>query len=433
MKSINKKSMKKRFLLLSLIAFMMQCSALQLMGQGQDLTATWVAADLHYVNGTTVTTPITIGNYVSCQFAKGLGGNAPAYYNNDVRLYAKNTVTISPLNGASISKVELTCKKNGGKTYCQFINPPIPSGTNWVDPVPASSNDTVVTCWEGALKNDLLLTMGNSGQRVVIKIVVTYSTPDNTVYHVVYYPNGGVGDSIVETGVYNSTMTVLQNPFDYDEYVFDSWNTAADGTGTQYTPGTTFSLVNELSLYAQWTSSPDLFVDVLTPTNVNDAIGDTTGYNAWTLNLPNSQNPRITYQGKSLKSANSIQMNSSISGASAYSGIVTTFTHNLKAKKVKVTWNGNTSNGSMLYVFGKDTPYSGTSDLYDPTHYGTLLDSIVKGTRCHGAYRSHRAHLCQLGQCGGQQPAECQLHCEPSQLDEQHHLGDLPHRWHRYL
>lgn len=380
MKSINKKSMKKRFLLLSLIAFMMQCSALQLMGQGQDLTATWVAADLHYVNSTTMTTPFTIGNYVSCQFAIGLGGNAPAYYNNDVRLYAKNTVTISPLNGASISKVELTCKKNGGKTYCQFINPPIPSGTNWVDPVPASSNDTVVTCWEGALKNDLLLTMGNSGQRVVIKIVVTYSTPDNTVYHVVYYPNGGVGDSIVETGVYNSTMTVLQNPFDYDEYVFDSWNTAADGTGTQYTPGTTFSLVNELSLYAQWTSSPDLFVDVLTPTNVNAAIGDTTGYNAWTLNLPNSQNPRITYQGKSLKSANSIQMNSSISGASAYSGIATTFTHNLKAKKVKVTWNGNTSNGSMLYVFGKDTPYSGTSDLYDPTHYGTLLDSIVKGT-----------------------------------------------------
>ena len=72
------------------------------------------------------------------------------------------------------------------------------------------------------------------------------------------------------------------------------------------------------------TSSSDLFVDVLTPTNVNAAIGDTTGYNAWTLNLPNSQNPRITYQGKSLKSANSIQMNSSISGASAYSGIVTT-------------------------------------------------------------------------------------------------------------
>ena len=378
MKFINKKSMKKKFLLLSFVAFMMQCSTLQLMGQGLDLTATWVAADLHYVDGTPMTTPFTIGNYVSCQFAKGLGGNAPAYYNNDVRLYAKNTVTISPLNGASISKVELTCKKNGSKAYCQFINPPIPSGTNWVDPVPASATDTVVACWEGALKNDLLLTMGNSGQRVVIKIVVTYSTPDNTVYHVVYYPNGGVGDSIVETGIYNSTMTVLQNPFDYDEYVFDSWNTAADGTGTQYTPGTTFSLVNELSLYAQWTSSPDLFVDVLTPTNVNAAIGDTTGYNAWTLNLPNSQNPRIKYQGKSLKSTNSIQMNSSISGASAYSGIATTFTHNLKAKKVKVTWGGASSDGCTLLVYGKDTPYSGPSDLYGDTH-GTLLGSIVKG------------------------------------------------------
>ena len=242
--------MKKKFLLLSLIAFMMQCSALQLMGQGLDLTSTWVAADLHYVNGTTMTTPFTIGNYVSCQFAKGLGGNAPAYYNNDVRLYFKNTVTISPLNGASISKVELTCKKNGSKAYLPVatVNP---VGNAWVDPTPATANDTVVAYWEGALKNDLLITMGNSGQRVVIKIDVTYSTPDYTVHHVVYYPNGGVGDSIVETGVHNSTMTVLQNPFDYDEYVFDSWNTAANGTGTPYTPGTTFSLVNDLSLYAQ--------------------------------------------------------------------------------------------------------------------------------------------------------------------------------------
>ena len=380
MKSIIQYSMKKRFLLLSLIAFMMQCSALQLMGQGQDLTATWVAADLNYANGTVVTSPFNIGVYAQCQFAKATGSSAPAYYTNHVRLYAKNTVTISPLNGASISKVELTCKKNGGKAYCQFINPPIPSGTNWVDPVPASATDTVVACWEGALKNDLVLTMGNSGQRIVIMIEVTYSTPDNTVYQVIYYPNGGVGDSIVQTGTYNSTMTVMQNSFDRDEYVFDSWNTAADGSGATYTPGSTFTLLNDLSLYAQWTTSPDLFVDVLTPTNVNDAIGDTTGYIAWTLDLPNSQNRRITYQGKTLKDANYIQMTSSISGASAYSGIATTYTHNMKAKKVKVTWNGNTSNGSKLYVFGKDTPYSGTSDLYDQTHYGTLLDSIVKGT-----------------------------------------------------
>ena len=380
MKFINKKSMKKKFLLLSFIAFMMQCSALQLMGQGLDLTSTWVAADLHYVNGTTMTTPFTIGNYVSCQFAKGLGGNAPAYYNNDVRLYAKNTVTISPLNGASISKVELTCKKNGGKAYCQFINPPIPSGTNWVDPVPASATDTVVACWEGALKNDLLFTMGNSGQRVVIKIDVTYSTPANTVYHVVYYPNGGVGDSIVETGVYNSTMTVLQNPFDYDEFDFDKWNTKDDGTGADFTPGQTFNLVRDTTMYAQWTTSPYLFVDVLTPTNVNTAIGDTTGYIAWTLDLPNSQSPRITYQGKTYKNANCIQMTSSISGQSAYSGIATTYTHNMKAKKVKVTWYGSTSNGSSLDVYGKNTPYSSTSDLYDANHYGTLLGSIVKGT-----------------------------------------------------
>ena len=373
MNSFLKNRMKRRFILLSFIAFMMQCSALQLMGQE---TATWVAQDLPY--NVAITAPYPIGNFAECEVAKASGESAPASFTNHFRLYMKNTMTIRPLNGASITKVEFTCKKNGSKTYLQVASVAPGNGT-WNDPIPPTNNDTVVATWEGFLKTNLVFTMHNSGQRIIIKIVVTYTDSSDTFYQVTYKPNGGVGDDIVVSEIYDATMTVLQNPFDYDEFVFDRWNTEADGQGDDYIPGHTFPLREDLDLYAQWTTSPDLLVDVLNPTNVNDAMGDNTGYSAWTLNLPNSENPRITYQGKSLKSANSIQMNSSISGASAYSGIATTYTNNLKAKKVKVTWSGSTSDGGTLLVFGKDTPYSGPSDLYGDTQ-GTLLGSIEKGT-----------------------------------------------------
>lgn len=376
--SFIKNRMKRSFILLSLIAFLMQCSALQLMGQE---IATWESGNLNLADGTPVTDPFAIGDYVQGQLAKALGSQPPAYYvsTDNVRLYAKNTVTIKALNGASISKVEFTFKKNPKKPYA-LATLTAPSYGTWDDIAPeyVSNNDTVVSTWEGALKDSLIVTLGNSGQRFLIKIVVTYSRPENTVYSVTYKPNGGVGNDVVVNAVSGTTMTVMENPFYLDEFVFASWNTAAEGTGTPYTPGTTFSLVNDLTLYAQWTTPSDHFVDVINPTNVNAAIGDATGYNAWTLNLPNSQNPRIIYQGKSAKNNNYIQMNSSISGASAYSGIATTFTHNLKAQKVKVTWSGASSDGCTLLVYGKDTPYSGTSDLYGDTR-GTLLGSIVKG------------------------------------------------------
>ena len=61
------------------------------------------------------------------------------------------------------------------------------------------------------------------------------------------------------------------------------------------------------------------------------------------------------------------------------SGIVST-TSGGKAKKVTVTWNSNTTNGRTLNVYGKNTAYTASSDLYDDEKKGTLLGTIVYGT-----------------------------------------------------
>ncbi len=61
------------------------------------------------------------------------------------------------------------------------------------------------------------------------------------------------------------------------------------------------------------------------------------------------------------------------------SGIVST-TSGGKAKKVTVTWNSNTVDGRTLNVYGKNTAYTASSDLYDDEKKGTLLGTIVYGT-----------------------------------------------------
>ncbi len=372
--------MKKRIVLLSLVAFIMQLSTLPLTAQSRDAAA-WVASEQGFPNAQQVTNEFTIGDYVKCRFAKGSGSNSavPVYYVNDaaVRVYAKNTMTFSPQDGASIRQIVLTCKKQGNKPYLYVDS--VTEGTLEDDPESTSSTDIVQTVWTGDNTKGLTFTMKASGQRCIMKIDITYTSPSDTFYTVTYTANEGVGDDVVYSYSYDSPATVIESPFDRDEFVFSHWNTAADNSGTSYHPRDVFNVTDNITLYAQWTTSINLFVDVLNPTIVNAAIGNTTGYNNWELSFPNTGQPRVTYKGKSLKDNNYIQMNSSISGTSSYSGIVTTHTNNLKAKKVKVTWHGATDAGRTLDIYGRNTPYSGTTDLYGDTQ-GTFLGSIVNGT-----------------------------------------------------
>ena len=69
---------------------------------------------------------------------------------------------------------------------------------------------------------------------------------------VTYYPNGGTGSNIVDNVRPNTYYTIRQNTFTRTGYVFDGWNTNANGTGTNYSPGQSVYLTSSLSLYAKW-------------------------------------------------------------------------------------------------------------------------------------------------------------------------------------
>ena len=116
--------------------------------------------------------PVTLsGVTVTC--AKGEGSNNPAWNANynELRLYVKNTVTIS--STANMAKVEYYWHKQGSKTW-NSVSMTSSEGTYTDCEASTSATDSKKSTWEGTSKS-IVLTMGDtsSAQRVLEKVVVT--------------------------------------------------------------------------------------------------------------------------------------------------------------------------------------------------------------------------------------------------------------------
>ena len=76
-----------------------------------------------------------------------------------------------------------------------------------------------------------------------------------SVSTVAFNSNGGSGSmSNQSAGV---TTPLSSNAFTRAGYDFDGWTTNADGTGTSYVDGASYTFASNLTLYAKWTSSVD--------------------------------------------------------------------------------------------------------------------------------------------------------------------------------
>ena len=68
--------------------------------------------------------------------------------------------------------------------------------------------------------------------------------------------NGNDGGKMAKQGISpNTTAPLSQNKFTKNDYVFASWNTERDGSGTSYADGQDFTAgegINKVTLYAQW-------------------------------------------------------------------------------------------------------------------------------------------------------------------------------------
>jgi uncharacterized repeat protein (TIGR02543 family) len=89
--------------------------------------------------------------------------------------------------------------------------------------------------------------------------IVLYAVWNCPTYTVTYNGNGGTGSAPNDLNQYasGSSVTILANSGGLTQtgFAFVGWNTLANGSGTTYQPGATFSIVANTALYAKWATT----------------------------------------------------------------------------------------------------------------------------------------------------------------------------------
>lgn len=128
---------------------MLCCVAMGAMAQTFDCST----ADSRTIDGVTVS------------FGKGTGNVAPTVYDNGLRLYAGNTVTVS---GSGLTTISLTFTKQGTKAYAPLS---ASEGTLTGGGESTSADDLKTDVWNGSA-NTVTFTVGTPGQRLIKQIAV---------------------------------------------------------------------------------------------------------------------------------------------------------------------------------------------------------------------------------------------------------------------
>ena len=168
------------------------------------------------------------------------------------------TLTIAPMSGGYSVKV------NGGTNDGKYISGT--SGSNRLNFVTSPTANTITFDADNVkmVSNTSVMRFNNNSgqQRFRYFQAGTYTNQqpvqlykkvlDQRTHTIHFNDNGGAGTMNDQT-VNEFEPTALQdNAFTREGYMFDGWNTAADGTGDFYADGATVTLLDDLTLYAQW-------------------------------------------------------------------------------------------------------------------------------------------------------------------------------------
>lgn len=185
-------------------------------------------------------------------------------------------------------------------------------------------------------------------------------------------PTDPVKDGFTFVGWYKEAGYINEFDFDVDTIttttiIYAKWNIAitfssilADFSTTQTKAALKFS-------YTKYSASTRL-----TDTLDNEFIGTSgTSYKGFS---DKTDATSAVYAGNSAGGNSAIQLRST-----GNSGIITT-TSGGKAKKIVVVWNSSTAADRVLDIYGKNTAYSATTNLYNNSEKGTKIGSIAYGT-----------------------------------------------------
>lgn len=219
---------------------------------------------------------------------------------------------------------------------------------------------------------------------------VTYNETDGT-YSILSvdkekYLNGGVGATDLKADsddpVYFSAEEVVDGVYTFSikegsniRYLSYNYNNGSDRFGMYNSEGDSY--VKNITLLPAVAKEEQQIIE--TPKAGTDVINYSftgisgTSYADWGPKLGSATN--AYYKGNSGGANSSVQLRSNNNN----SGIIT-WKSSGYVKSITVTWNSNTTDGRTLDIYGKNTAYEETTDLYNADKQGTKVGSIVKGS-----------------------------------------------------
>ena len=226
-----------------------------------------------------------------------------------------------------------------------------------------------------------------------IELQITYIAKLSQ-YTVTFESNGGsavASQSVLQGNTAAQPANPTRASDENYDYTFAGWYSNSELTGNAYDFSTPVNAA--LTLYAKWNRSDraakDVVVDLNTQSSLayhysksgNGAVDTLTktltgisgsAYKDWAGKTDASD---VVYAGNSYGSSSAIQLNT---GTTYYQGIVTTGNPNSHdAKNIVIKWNGSTTSGRSVSIYGKNEAYSSTKDLYDDDAKGSLVTTLT--------------------------------------------------------
>jgi len=175
-------------------------------------------------NETTITANITY-------YAKWTENTpAPVTYTVTVQNDGNGTATASPASAEAGTQIALTATPNDGYHFKEWQDLPV-----------------------GVTVSDNKFTMPAAD--VTVRAIFEADVP--TTYTVTYDANGGSGTVVDDTEYESGDAVTLKSGsgLTMDGYSFAGWNTEANGSGTPYSAGDTYTIADDTYFYAQWTQN----------------------------------------------------------------------------------------------------------------------------------------------------------------------------------
>ena len=211
-------------------------------------------------------------------YANGVGGPNESLYaegykdNALVTTYGEWIANEDGTTTRTVTKECTYCKyKEEIKEYQVKLTYNANGGEGTIDPATAAAGESVTVAENGFTRDNYTFTGWNTqadGSGTAYSAGESFTLTEDTVLYaqwsknapaqvnVSYDANGGVGTMESVTGDVGSKIVIRQSGFTRSEYTFTGWNTQADGKGTAYKAGDSFTLTDkDTVLYAQWSKN----------------------------------------------------------------------------------------------------------------------------------------------------------------------------------